>query len=98
MVLLAILRLGEAAYAPAVLEEISLRTGRPASRGSIYITLDRLEEKGMIESRLEVGSGERGGRRRRQLRLTESGREALRESRAALLNLWAGFEKDLGRA
>jgi DNA-binding PadR family transcriptional regulator len=98
MVLLAILRLGREAYAPAILDEIGSRTGRPASRGSIYVTLDRLEEKGLVESEPESGPTERGGRPRRRLVLTESGLEALRESRDALLSLWEGHERRLGRA
>ena len=96
--MLAILRLGEEAYAPAILEEIETRTGRPASRGSIYITLDRLEDKGLVESRLEAGPPERGGRSRRYVELSEAGVEALRESRDALLNLWQGVEERLERA
>jgi len=98
MVLLAVLRLGRDAYAPAILEEIGARTGRPASRGSIYITLDRLEEKGLIESEPDSGASERGGRPRRRLTLTRSGLEALKESRDALLSLWEGYERRLGRA
>jgi DNA-binding PadR family transcriptional regulator len=97
VVLLAILRLGRDAYAPAILEEIEGRTGRQASRGSIYVTLDRLEDKGLIESAAEAGPPERGGRPRRRLELTAAGLEALRESREALLRMWQGVEKRLGR-
>lgn len=98
MVLLAILRLEGGAYAPAILEEIEAHTGRPASRGSIYVTLDRLEDKGLLRSEMEDGTPPRGGRPRRWLRLTPSGLEALRESRDALLSMWEGVEERLGRA
>lgn len=98
VVLLAILRLEGDAYAPAILDEIEARTGRPASRGSIYITLDRLEEKGLVRSALAAGPAARGGRPRRYLELTPSGLAALRESREALLSLWSGLERRLGRA
>jgi PadR family transcriptional regulator len=98
VVLLAILRLEGDAYAPAILEEIEARTGRPSSRGSIYVTLDRLESKGMLESSQSAGPAERGGRPRRYYALTADGITALRESRDALRSLWQGVEKRLGRA
>src|SRR3954470_3830580 len=89
LVLLAILRLGDAAYAPAILEELETRTGRPPSPGSMYVTLDRLEEKGMLRSRLADANG---GRPRRYVRVTPLGVRQLRESRSALLELWSGLE------
>jgi PadR family transcriptional regulator, regulatory protein PadR len=98
LVLLAILRLEAQAYAPAILEEIETRTGRAASRGSIYVTLDRLEEKGLLRSELEAGGDSRGGRPRRRVVLTGSGLGALRATRAALLRMWQGVEEGLGHA
>ena len=92
IVLLAILRLGDAAYAPAILEEIEARTGNPASPGSMYVTLDRLEDKGLIRSRLADASDERGGRPRRYVSVTAHGVRELRASRTALLKLWRGLE------
>jgi DNA-binding PadR family transcriptional regulator len=98
IVLLAILRLEGVAYAPAILDEIEACTGRAPSRGSIYITIDRLEEKGLIRSSLEAGPPARGGRPRRYLELTPNGLAALRESREALLSLWSGLERRLSGA
>jgi PadR family transcriptional regulator PadR len=92
VVLLAILRLGDTAYAPAILEEIESRTGKPASPGSMYVTLDRLEEKGLIRSRLADAADERGGRPRRYVTVTAYGMRELRASRTALLKLWRGLE------
>src|SRR3954466_9162919 len=89
---LAILRLGDTAYAPAILEEIESRTGKPASPGSMYVTLDRLEEKGLIRSRLGDADEERGGRPRRYVTVTAFGMRELRASRTALLKLWRGLE------
>lgn len=98
LVLLAILRIDHGAYAPAILGEIEARTGRPASRGSIYVTLDRLEDKGLLRSEMEAGIPARGGHPRRQLHLTPAGIAALRESREALLRMWQGVEERLRRA
>jgi len=92
VVLLAILRLGDAAYAPAILEEIEARTGRPASPGSMYVTLDRLEDKGLLRSKLVDADGERAGRPRRYVSVTAYGLRELRASRSALLKLWRGLE------
>jgi DNA-binding PadR family transcriptional regulator len=92
LVLLAILRLGDAAYAPAILEELECRTGRPASPGSMYVTLDRLESKGFLRSRLADATDDRGGRQRRYVTVTAAGLRELRASRSALLALWRGLE------
>ena len=92
VVLLAILRLGDTAYAPAILDEIEARTGRPASPGSMYVTLDRLEEKGLLRSRLADAADDRGGRPRRYVTVTAYGLRELRASRAALQKLWRGLE------
>jgi len=96
LVLLAILRLGDAAYAPAILEEIETRTGRAPSPGSMYVTLDRLEEKGLLRSRLADPRDDRGGRPRRYVTVTAYGMRELRASRTALLQLWKGLEGVLG--
>ena len=97
-VLLAILRLGDSAYAPRILEEIAQRTGRTPSPGSMYVTLDRLEAKGLIRSTMADASDERGGRPRRYVTVTADGVAELRASRDALRSLWRGLEGELGRA
>ncbi len=96
MVLLAIMRLGHDAYAVPVRDEIARCTGRDVSRGSIYITLDRLETKGYLKSRLADPTPERGGRAKRYYALRPRAVEALRESRRALVALWRGLETALG--
>jgi PadR family transcriptional regulator len=92
MVLLAIMRLGDGAYAVPVREEIVRCTGRDVSRGSIYITLDRLETKGYLRSRLADPTPERGGRAKRYYVLRPRAIDALKESRRALVALWRGLE------
>jgi len=95
--MLAVLRLGEEAYGASVLDEIRSRAGRRVARGALYVTLDRLEDKGLIRSRYAEGGPERGGRPRRLLALTPAGRRALRDARATLLRLWQGLESLLER-
>ena len=95
VVLLAILRQGDEAYAVSVQSEIERCTGRDVSRGSIYITLDRLETKGYLRSKLGDPTPERGGRAKRYYELRPRAIEALRESRRALVALWRGLEGKL---
>jgi DNA-binding PadR family transcriptional regulator len=92
VVLLAVLRLEDGAYAVPVQDEILRCTGRDVSRGSIYITLDRLETKGYLRSRLADPTPERGGRAKRYYTLRPIALEALKESRRALVALWRGLE------
>lgn len=97
MVMLALVRLGDDAYAVRVLREIERQAGRRAARGALYRTLDRLEGKGYVEWSTEDSTPARGGHPRRIFRVTDAGLEALRASREALLNLWSGIEAALER-
>ncbi|HZN02043.1 MAG TPA: helix-turn-helix transcriptional regulator [Candidatus Polarisedimenticolia bacterium] len=92
LVLLAVLRLGDAAYAVPIRREIAARTRRAPARGAVYITLDRLEGKGYLESRLGDPAAERGGRPRRYYRVKPAGVRALEQSWTALRRMWEGLE------
>jgi PadR family transcriptional regulator PadR len=95
VVLLAVLRLEDEAYAVSIRNEILRCTGRDVSRGSIYITLDRLETKGYLKSRLGDPTPERGGRAKRYYVLRPRAVEALKESRRQLAALWRGLDAKL---
>jgi PadR family transcriptional regulator PadR len=92
LVMLAILRLGDRAYGIPVIEEVRARTGRRVSRASVYVALRRLEQKGLVTSRLGASTPERGGRAKRYFRLRASALRALRASRAAYVNMWRDYE------
>jgi len=98
VVLLAVLRAGEGAYGTRILDELRSSSGRRVSRGAVYVTLARLEEKGLLLGRAGDPSPSRGGRPRRYVRVSALGLRALRASRATLLRLWAGLEAALERA
>ena len=70
IVLLAILRLGEFAYGVSIRDEIAACTGRAPAPGALYTTLDRLENKGMVGSRLVDPTPLRGGRAKRYFNVT----------------------------
>lgn len=92
--LLALAHLGKDAYGMTVRRAIESRTGRDVAIGAVYGTLDRLERKGLVESRLDEGGSERSGRARRFVELTREGADALRRSRAMHDRMWRGV--DLG--
>ena len=88
LILVAVLRLGEAAYGAAVIEEIEAHTGREVSHAASYIALKRLERKEMLAGRTEEETAGRGGRARRFFTVTEDGMGRLRESASALFGIW----------
>lgn len=88
MVLLAVIRLGENAYGVPISREIEDRGGREAALGSVYGALERLEEKGLVRSRLGERTRERGGRAKRFFRVTAQGVREVREAQRALTALW----------
>ena len=92
IVLLSILRLDKNAYGVRVRAEIAAHTGRSVSPGSLYTTLERLEEKGFVTSRLGDPTPERGGRAKRYYEVSKSGLEAVRKALEAYQSLLRGLE------
>jgi DNA-binding PadR family transcriptional regulator len=91
LVVLALIRLGDEAYGVPIAETIEERSGHAASVGSVYMTLDRLERKGLVSSRLGEPTAERGGRAKTYFRVTPKGLRAARRSQQTLINLWRGL-------
>lgn len=96
MVLLAILHVKGEAYGVPIVDEIESRTGRAVSRAAVYVTLRRLEKRGLVSSWMGESTGERGGKARRYVRVEPHGVEFLREARRAMQNMWGDL--DLGIA
>jgi DNA-binding PadR family transcriptional regulator len=94
IVLLAVMRLGPDSYGVSIRREIEARTGRKVSLGAIYPTLDRLEAKGLVNSRKGRPTPERGGRSKRHFTLEPIGFEVLRRAWHEFTSLWKGFEPD----
>ena len=95
LVLLAILRLKVNAFAPDVALELEETVGRAVTRGALYSTLNRMEEKGWVAWEHEDPGPDRGGHIRRRFAVTEPGLAELRSSRDTLLTLWDGLEGEL---
>lgn len=94
LVLLAILRLGQDAYGVPIVEELRRHTTQTVLRPSVYLALRRLEQKGLISSRLGDPEPRRGGRARRYFEVEPSARRALQQSRRTLTSLWDGLTLD----
>ena len=92
VVLLALLRLSDQAYGVTVRREIEKRTGRDVSIGAVYATLDRLQSKGYVRSRLADPTPERGGRSKRFFRVTAAGIAAVNRTHTAVQKLIEGLD------
>jgi DNA-binding PadR family transcriptional regulator len=95
IVLFAVLRLDEASGI-AIHDEIEARTGRQVSPGSIYTTLGRLEERGLVTSVVTTPEPGRVGRPRKHYTLQPAGARALRDAYGCLQALAGGFLTRLG--
>ena len=93
LVLLALIRLGDDAYGVPISDAIEESSGREVAIGSVYITLDRLETKGLVSSRLGEPTAERGGRAKTYFRITAKGLREVRQARQTLMNLWGGVRQ-----
>lgn len=91
LVLLAILQLDDDAYGVTIASVLREKAGRDPAMATIYTTLERLEDKGFLTSRLGEPTAERGGKRKRYFRVTAAGERAVRESLTALQALAAGL-------
>ena len=98
-VLLAILHLAAAGaddvYGVPIVEEIERRTARQVSRVAVYITLRRLEQKGLVSTWKGDPVAERGGKSRLCVKVTRTGLRALRESRLVVDQMWRGLDPRL---
>jgi len=95
LVLLAIIHLGAGdaeVYGVPIVDEIERRTGRQVADAAVYVTLRRLEKKGLLESWKGEPTPSRGGKARHCVRVTRAGAAALRESRAVIDRMWQGLD------
>src|SRR5580765_9015308 len=92
-VLLAIVRLEDEAYGRAILNEVAARLERDVAAGAVQATLERLERKGLVRSRLGSGTPIRDGRARRFYIVLAEGLRALNDARATHENIWRGFAR-----
>lgn len=90
--LLAVWRLGDAAYGTTIRDEIEACTARRLSASAIYVTLVRLERDGLVSSSMSDPTPVRGGKAKRFFRIERAGVEALKRARSDLERLWQGLD------
>lgn len=73
LILTAAAYLGENAYSAAIRDEIARATGSKCSIGALYTTVDRLEAKGLVRTRMGEATPQRGGRAKRMIQVTADG-------------------------
>jgi DNA-binding PadR family transcriptional regulator len=88
IVLLVTASLQEDAYGVTITQEIEKQTGRSIGFNTVHTTLQRLEEKGFISSKMGGATEERGGRRKRYFKITALGSKALKNSKELHEKLW----------
>jgi DNA-binding PadR family transcriptional regulator len=91
LVLLALIRLKDNAYGVTIRRELTERVGKDVSIGAVYTTLERLEGKGFVSSRVGEATPQRGGRAKRFFRLEARGADALAASRDAVARMGEGL-------
>lgn len=91
MTLLAVMRLGDGAYGTTIRQTLCETIGRDVTIGALYTTLERMEKKGLLQSKMGEATPERGGRAKKYFELTTRGVNALQRSKQALTNLWSGL-------
>jgi len=92
VVVLAVLGLGDGAYPLAIRDAIEARTKRPVSRAAVFITLERLEDKGLLTSRFGDPTPVRGGRAKRYFSAKPAAVHAVQQSLDTVSAMKAGLE------
>lgn len=93
LVLLTVAALLEDAYSVSVCDELSEYTGRTVKLGVVHAVLNRLEEKGFLDSQLGEATKSRGGKRKRFYQVTNAGKVALIKTKEVRDELWSRIPK-----
>lgn len=88
LILLLILMLKDEAYGLAIRKALNEHANRTVTIGAVHGTVNRLESKGFVESKLGGATDERGGRRKRIFTLTSAGKNLLHKSQDVKVHLW----------
>jgi PadR family transcriptional regulator PadR len=92
LTMLAVARLGDDAFGGSIQDELRAVAGREVSVPTIYVTLVRLEDHGLVKSIKTPPDPTRGGKGKRYFQLTPMGWDALEASRDSLVRMWEGVQ------
>ena len=90
LIMITILRLGDAAYGVPICKDIQKRTGKKVTLGSLWVSMDQLAKKGMVEKRFADPTPRRGGRSKIYYHVTKVGLEALEDVKEFQQTIWQG--------
>ena len=90
ILLLTILRLGENAYGVPIAQDVQQRTGKKVTLGSLWVSLDNLSKRGLLQKRMADPTPQRGGRSKIYYSLTKEGVEALERIKEVEKSIWQG--------
>jgi PadR family transcriptional regulator, regulatory protein PadR len=89
LVLLAVAALVNEAYSVGICDELTKQTRREVKLGMVHSVLNRLEEKGLVKSKLGEATSVRGGKRKRYYTITSAGKSALLRAKEVRDQLWS---------
>jgi PadR family transcriptional regulator, regulatory protein PadR len=98
LVLLTIAALVNDAYSVGICDELEKHAGRSVKLGVVHAVLNRLEEKGLVKSKLGESTSVRGGKRKRYYNITSAGKAALVKTKEVRDQLWSMIPMKLNRA
>jgi DNA-binding PadR family transcriptional regulator len=98
LVMLAVVHVGDDAYGVSVVDEIESRTAKKVAHAAVYVTMRRLERKGLLESWKGEPTAERGGKARRCVKVTRAGLALLKASRRMSERMWKGLDANVRRS
>lgn len=93
LVLLAVWRLDAEGYGMRIRQELQERLDRPITIGAVYVTLERLAQKGCVRTRTGEPTAQRGGRAKRFYAITPTGITALEDAQQQLARMWQGLRR-----
>ena len=93
LAMLAVARCGKSAYGAAIRDELRDVVGKRVTVATVYVTLIRLEERGLLASETAPVEQGRGGRPRRVFKVTAKGWDALENTRIAMARMWEGVAR-----
>ncbi|MEP2671414.1 MAG: helix-turn-helix transcriptional regulator [Cyclobacteriaceae bacterium] len=88
LVLIMVAALAEEAYGAIIAEEMDKKLNREVNLSAVHVTLYRLEDKGLINSKYGGATKERGGRRKRIYTITSAGMAILKSMQESRVSLW----------
>jgi DNA-binding PadR family transcriptional regulator len=88
LILLAVCILEGEGYGISIKQEVEKHTGRTILLGAVHITLYRLQDKGLLESKMGGNSNKRGDRRKRLFHITDTGMQLLQTAQDVRQTMW----------